>query len=212
AVLSHLILLRQHDRNHWLGVIAGAADRFQRHEVTAVQLAVVISDVELEQERVASELRCRAAKHPENVPQPPAFVLARHAFGNLNVLAVNRAGERHRELDPGFLRHLAHIHQNAIFQGLRPGVDGNDFRVVPESLACLFVHWLSPFSMNLRINSFACDSVLMLPMWIDSTPPFKTSATRGFNPESCPWPQLPTSNSACSMHRNPKVRKIPAWH
>ena len=111
-------------------------------------LAVMVADVEFEQERVAVEPGGRAPEHPEDVPQPPPFVLALHAPGDFHVLAPDRRCHGHRELDSRLPRHLAHVHQHAVLDGLRPRVGGNDFRIVPKSLAGFFAHCLSPFSMN----------------------------------------------------------------
>jgi hypothetical protein len=59
--------------------------------------------------------------------------------------------------------------------------------------------------MNCWITAIACDSVLIVPIWTDSIPPFRTSACDGLNSLPCPWPQLLTANSACSMDRKGRI-------
>jgi hypothetical protein len=63
--------------------------------------------------------------------------------------------------------------------------------------------------MNCRTTARASDPVLTIPIWMDSIPPFSTSASCRLSSEPCPCAQSLTSNSACLMHRNPNVRRIP---
>ena len=69
--------------------------------------------------------------------------------------------------------------------------------VVPKSLAVAFAHCSFLFSMNCRTTARASDPILTIPRWMDSIPPFRTSACDGFSSLPCSWPHARLSRAHC---------------
>src|SRR3990167_11103626 len=71
------------------------------------------------------------AGHGDHIPQPPALILAGHRLalavdGHRDAGLPDGARERHRVADACLPRRVAHVHQHAVLDGLRPAVLADD--------------------------------------------------------------------------------------
>ncbi len=121
------IFVRHHHGDGGLCVVdvERAAARNQLHEARG---AIVVADVKRKRKAVGSGPRSPdgKAKHPDNIPEPSGFVLARHAGRNGNVIVEHAPGEKDGERDAGFTGKLRDFNLEAIGDGLRARVAVDD--------------------------------------------------------------------------------------
>ena len=128
VIVCRSIFVRHHQGDGGLRVVnvqcAASGNQFDKR-----RCAVVVADIKRNGDAVATWAAAKDSEteHPDNIPKASGFVLSGHAFRHGHVSIENRAREKHRKFDSGFLRGLGDFNLHAVGDGLRSGVAVNDF-------------------------------------------------------------------------------------